>query len=88
MGLTILTFLREHKGVHFYSLQNMINLKPGGSLTIWTKFLIKNLTLIIKIKLAYMARNMFIQKTLIMRISTYIIQTHKNYDNIYVFKKE
>ena len=65
----------------------MINLKPGGSLTIWTKFLIKNLTLIIKIKLAYMARNMFIQKTLIMRISTYIIQTHKNYDNIYVFKK-
>ena len=46
----------------------------------------KNLTLIIKIKLAYMARNMFIQKTLIMRISTYIIQTHKNYD-IYVFKK-
>ena len=33
-----------------------------------------------------MARNMFIQKTLIMRILTYIIQTHKNYD-IYVFKK-
>ena len=77
MALAILTFLREHKEVHFYRIgvQNMINLKPGGSLTIWTKFLIKNLTLIIKIKLAYMARNMFIQKTLIMRISTYIIQT-------------